>query len=49
MVTSIISIVLFAAATHISTRGELARQDCEIVAYGVFALFAIYVLGPRWP
>lgn len=46
MVTSIISIVLFAAATHISTKGaSWLGKISEIVAYGVFALFAIYVLG----
>lgn len=46
MVTSIISIVLFAAATHISTKGaSWLGKIAEIVAYGVFALFAIYVLG----
>lgn len=49
MVTSVISIVLFAAATHISTKGaSWLGKIAEIVAYGVFALFAIYVLGdPR--
>ncbi|MDH0139755.1 amino acid permease [Aeromonas caviae] len=46
MVTSVISIVLFAAATHISTKGaSWLGKIAEIVAYGVFALFAIYVLG----
>lgn len=45
-VTSIISIVLFAAATHISTKGaSWLGKIAELVAYGVFALFAIYVLG----
>jgi len=46
VVTSIISIVLFAAATHISTKGAswLGRIS-ELVAYGVFALFGIYVVG----
>lgn len=46
MVTSLISIVLFAAATHISTKGAtwLGRIS-EVVAYGIFALFGIYVLG----
>ncbi|HDM8227793.1 TPA: amino acid permease [Vibrio campbellii] len=46
MVTSIISIVLFAAATHISTKGaSWLGKISELVAYGVFALFGIYVLG----
>ncbi|CAH0535925.1 amino acid permease [Vibrio marisflavi] len=46
MVTSIISIVLFACATHISTKGaSWLGKISEMVAYGVFALFAIYVLG----
>ncbi|MBY5945164.1 amino acid permease [Photobacterium rosenbergii] len=46
MVTSLISIVLFAAATHISTKGaSWLGKISEIVAYGVFALFGIYVLG----
>ncbi|MCA0934751.1 amino acid permease [Vibrio alginolyticus] len=46
MVTSVISIVLFAAATHISTKGaSWLGKISELVAYGVFALFAIYVLG----
>ncbi|MDE1240136.1 amino acid permease [Vibrio aestuarianus] len=45
-VTSVISIVLFAAATHISTKGaSWLGKISEIVAYGVFALFAIYVIG----
>lgn len=46
LVTSAISIALFAAATHISTKGAtwLGRIS-ELVAYGVFALFAIYILG----
>ena len=45
-VTSIISIALFAAATHISTKGaSWLGKIAELVAYGVFALFAIYVLG----
>ncbi len=46
MVTSIISIVLFAAATHISTKGaSWLGKISEMVAYGVFALFGIYVIG----
>ncbi|HDY7466867.1 TPA: amino acid permease [Vibrio vulnificus] len=46
MVTSLISIVLFAVATHISTKGaSWLGKISETVAYGVFALFAIYVLG----
>jgi len=46
LVTSVISIVLFAAATHISTKGaSWLGKISEIVAYGVFALFAIYVIG----
>lgn len=46
MVTSIISIVLFAAATHISTKGaSWLGKIAEIVAYGIFALFGIYVFG----
>ncbi|EDP58685.1 amino acid permease [Vibrio sp. AND4] len=46
MVTSVISIVLFAAATHISTKGaSWLGKISELVAYGVFALFGIYVLG----
>ncbi|PQJ57137.1 amino acid permease [Vibrio splendidus] len=46
LVTSVISIVLFAAATHISTKGaNWLGKISEIVAYGVFALFAIYVIG----
>ncbi|AIL71441.1 amino acid permease [Vibrio vulnificus] len=46
MVTSLISIVLFAFATHISTKGaSWLGKISEMVAYGVFALFAIYVLG----
>ncbi|MEF1207037.1 amino acid permease [Photobacterium damselae] len=46
MVTSVISIVLFAVATHISTKGaSWLGKISEIVAYGVFALFAIYVFG----
>ncbi|WP_159654141.1 amino acid permease [Vibrio atypicus] len=46
MVTSAISIILFAAATHISTKGATwLGKISEIVAYGVFALFAIYVIG----
>ncbi|NOH79112.1 amino acid permease [Vibrio sp. RE86] len=46
MVTSAISIVLFAAATHISTKGATwLGKISEIVAYGVFALFFIYVIG----
>lgn len=46
MVTSMISIVLFAAATHISTKGaSWLGKISEIVAYGVFALFAVYVIG----
>jgi hypothetical protein len=51
MVTSLISIVLFAMATHISTKGATwLGKISECVAYGVFALFAIYVaaLLPRW-
>ena len=46
IVTSIISIVLFAAATHISTKGaSWLGKIAELVAYGVFALFAVYVIG----
>jgi hypothetical protein len=46
MVTSLISIVLFAMATHISTKGATwLGKISECVAYGVFALFAIYVVG----
>ncbi|UPR51571.1 amino acid permease [Vibrio cyclitrophicus] len=46
VVTSAISIGLFAAATHISTKGaSWLGKIAEIVAYGVFALFAIYVIG----
>lgn len=46
VVTSVISIVLFAFATHISTKGaSWLGKISEIVAYGVFALFAIYVVG----
>ena len=46
VVTSLISIVLFAATTHISTKGaSWLGRIAEVVAYGVFALFAIYVLG----
>ncbi|ODS04471.1 amino acid permease [Vibrio scophthalmi] len=46
LVTSVISIVLFAAATHISTKGaSWLGKISEIVAYGVFALFTIYVIG----
>ncbi len=46
VMVSIISIVLFAATTHISTKGATwLGKIAEIVAYGVFALFAIYVLG----
>ncbi|EDK29253.1 Putative oxidoreductase [Vibrionales bacterium SWAT-3] len=46
LVTSVISIVLFAAATHISTKGaSWLGKISEIVACGVFALFAIYVIG----
>ncbi|NOH92192.1 amino acid permease [Vibrio sp. AIC-3] len=46
VVTSAISIALFAAATHISTKGaSWLGKIAEIVAYGVFALFAIYVIG----
>lgn len=45
-VTSIISIVLFALATHISTKGaSWLGKIAEIVAYGVFALFFVYVVG----
>ena len=46
IVTSAISIGLFAAATHISTKGaSWLGKIAEIVAYGVFALFAVYVIG----
>ncbi|UPR48081.1 amino acid permease [Vibrio cyclitrophicus] len=46
VVTSAISIGLFAAATHISTKGaSWLGKIAEIVAYGVFALFAVYVIG----
>ncbi|KJF82244.1 amino acid permease [Photobacterium angustum] len=46
IVTSVISIVLFAAATHISTKGaSWLGKITEVVAYGVFSLFAIYVVG----
>lgn len=46
MITSMISILLFAAATHISTKGATwLGKISEIVAYGIFALFAIYVFG----
>ncbi|EAR53971.1 Putative oxidoreductase [Photobacterium sp. SKA34] len=46
IVTSVISIVLFAAATHISTKGSSwLGKITEVVAYGVFSLFAIYVVG----
>ncbi|PTO65600.1 amino acid permease [Vibrio splendidus] len=46
LVTSAISIGLFAAATHISTKGaSWLGKIAEIVAYGVFALFAVYVIG----
>lgn len=46
MITSIISIVLFAAATHISTKGaSWLGKISELVAYGVFALFGIYIVG----
>ncbi|MDN3701135.1 amino acid permease [Vibrio artabrorum] len=46
VVTSAISIALFAAATHISTKGaSWLGKIAEIVAYGVFALFTIYVIG----
>ena len=46
VMVSIISIVLFAATTHISTKGaSWLGKIAEVVAYGVFALFAIYVLG----
>jgi amino acid transporter len=46
VMVSIISIILFAATTHISTKGaSWLGKIAEIVAYGVFALFAIYVLG----
>ena len=46
MVTSLISIVLFAMATHISTKGATwLGKISECVAYGFFALFAIYVVG----
>jgi len=46
LITSIISVVLFAAATHISTKGaSWLGKIAELVAYGVFALFAIYVIG----
>lgn len=46
MVTSIISIILFAMATHISTKGaSWLGKISELVAYGVFALFAVYIFG----
>ncbi|NQZ92527.1 MAG: amino acid permease [Moritella sp.] len=46
VVTSVISIVLFAAATQISTKGaSWLGKISELVAYGVFALFGIYVVG----
>lgn len=46
MLTSMISIVLFAAATYISTKGATwLGKISEIVAYGIFALFGIYVFG----
>ena len=46
VVTSVISIVLFAAATQISTKGaSWLGKISELVAYGIFALFGIYVVG----
>lgn len=46
MITSMISILLFAAATHISIKeATWLGKISEIVAYGIFALFAIYVFG----
>lgn len=46
VVTSVISIILFACATHISTKGaSWLGKISEIVAYGIFALFGIYVVG----
>ncbi len=46
VVTSVISIILFACATHISTKGATwLGKISEIVAYGIFALFGIYVVG----
>ncbi|WP_022942207.1 amino acid permease [Psychromonas hadalis] len=46
LVTSAISITLFAAATQISTKGAtwLGRIS-ELVAYSVFALFSVYIIG----
>lgn len=46
IIVSIISIVLFAITTHISTKGaSWLGKISEFVAYGVFLLFGIYVLG----
>lgn len=46
IVTSAISIVLFALATHISTKGaSWLGKISELVTYGVLALFSIYIIG----